>query len=146
MNNNTDRTELQQQLRLIQGIGFTALAGVAISCALLLMILAFQLNPGLPAQIGGLLSPSALAERINGSFGPAMQRVFKPMNPVLSLGYPALARIGALAFFIGTMVWVFVGLRREYVNLEAPSKKPWHDLRFWTIVSMLPHLVVYFYF
>ena len=57
-----------------------------------------------------------------------------------------LARVVTLGFFIGTMVWVFVGLKRQYVNLEAPSKKIWYDLRFWTVVSMLPHLVVYFYF
>ncbi len=79
-----------------------------------------------------------IAKLLKGFFGP--------IDAFLSMGYMPYARIVALAFFIGTMVWVFTGLKREYVNLEAPSKKPWHDLRFWTIVSMVPHLVVYFYF
>lgn len=56
-----------------------------------------------------------------------------------------LARVVTLSFFIGTMVWVFVGLKRDYVNLDAPSSHLWHDLRVWTVVSMLPHVVVYFF-
>ncbi len=56
-----------------------------------------------------------------------------------------LARVVTLSFFIGTMVWVFVGLRKEYVNLEAPSKRFYHDLRLWTVLSMLPHVIVYLF-
>ncbi len=72
--------------------------------------------------------------------------VFDPINNVLTGVYMPWARIVAVGFFIGTMVWVFVGLKRAYVNVEAPSKKIWHDLRFWTVVSMLPHVIVYIYF
>ena len=57
-----------------------------------------------------------------------------------------LARIVTIGFFTGTMVWVFVGLKKEYVNLEAPSDRFYHDLRFWTVASMIPHVIVYFYF
>ena len=56
-----------------------------------------------------------------------------------------LARVVTLGFFIGTMVWVFVGLRKEYVNLEAPSKRFYCDLRLWTVLSMLPHVIVYLF-
>ena len=56
-----------------------------------------------------------------------------------------LARILVLSFFLGTMVWVYVGLKKEYVNLEAPSKHLWHDLRLWVVLSMLPHVVVYMF-
>ena len=69
-----------------------------------------------------------------------------PINGMLSMGYPGFARFVALAFFIGTMIWVYTGLKKEYVNLEAPNKHFWCDLRLWTVVSMLPHLVVYFFF
>lgn len=56
-----------------------------------------------------------------------------------------LARIAVLSFFFGTMVWVYVGLKKEYVNLEAPSQHFWHDLRLWVVLSMLPHIVVYLF-
>jgi hypothetical protein len=87
-----------------------------------------------------------MQELVNQIFGPPAKAFFGPIDSVLAAGSMPLARTVTLAFFIGTMVWVFVGLKREYVNLEAPSRKPWHDLRFWTVVSMLPHLVVYFFF
>ena len=85
-------------------------------------------------------------EWVNNVFGPPAKAFFGPINNMLAAGSMPLARTVTLAFFIGTMIWVFLGLRREYVNLEAPSKKPWHDLRIWVVVSMLPHVIVYFFF
>ena len=83
---------------------------------------------------------------IDKAFGPPLKAFFHPIDDILATPYMPWARIVAIVFFVGTMVWVFVGLKREYVNLEAPSRHIWHDLRFWTILSMLPHVVVYFYF
>lgn len=87
-----------------------------------------------------------ISAAINTIFGPPLRAFFHPIDKLLAMHYMPGARLIALAFFIGTMIWVFVGLKREYVNLEAPSKHFYHDLRLWVIVSMLPHLVVYFYF
>lgn len=56
-----------------------------------------------------------------------------------------LARLIVVSYFIGTMIWVYAGLRKEYANLEAPSKHFWCDLRLWVVVSMLPHIVVYLF-
>ena len=83
---------------------------------------------------------------INATFGPVLRPIFHPIDSLLAQFYWPWAQVVAISFFLGTMVWVYVGLRKEYVNLEAPSKKPWHDLRIWTIASMVPHLIVYFYF
>ena len=44
------------------------------------------------------------------------------------------------------MIWVGVVLKNEYVNLDQPGKHIWTDLRLWTVISMLPHVVVYLYF
>jgi len=85
-------------------------------------------------------------ELVNDSLGRPLKWFFENIDDLLEKGYMPYARIIAVAFFVGTMVWVFVGLKREYVNIEAPSKHVWHDLRFWVIVSMLPHVIVYFYF
>lgn len=94
--------------------------------------------------MGELLA--GISTGINTVCGPPLRAVFHPIDELLGMVYMPWARIVALGFFIATMVWVFVGLKREYVNLEAPSKRFYHDLRFWTIASMLPHLIVYFYF
>ncbi|NIA13665.1 MAG: hypothetical protein GWP08_06245 [Nitrospiraceae bacterium] len=93
---------------------------------------------------------NSISAAINTIFGPPLRAFFHPIDTALAMHYipgaMLIARVVALSFFIGTMIWVFVGLKREYVNLEAPSKHFYHDLRLWVIVSMLPHLVVYFYF
>jgi hypothetical protein len=75
-----------------------------------------------------------------------LSKFFGPIDAVLAMAYMPYARIVALAFFIGTMIWVYVGLKKEYVNIERPNKHFWTDLRLWTVISMLPHLVVYFWF
>ena len=85
-----------------------------------------------------------ISSGIDNVFGPPLRAFFHPIDSALATVYMPWARVVTLAFFIGTMVWVFVGLKRQYVNLEAPSKRFYHDLRFWTIASMLPHLIVYF--
>ena len=79
-------------------------------------------------------------------FQPIFQPVFSPMNAFLTSCYMPWARIVTVCFFIATMLWVGVVLKKEYVNLDAPSPRFWADLRLWTVVSMLPHIVVYLYF
>jgi len=89
---------------------------------------------------------AAIAEGINTTLGPFLRAIFQPIDSLLAPIYMPWAKIVAIGYFVGAMVWVFVGLRKQYVNLEAPSNHVWHDLRFWTIISMLPHVVVYLYF
>ena len=89
---------------------------------------------------------SAIAAGINNTLGPTLRAIFQPIDSFLAPIYTPWATIVAVGYFVGAMVWIFVGLRREYVNLEAPSKHVWHDLRFWVVISMLPHVIVYLYF
>jgi len=91
-----------------------------------------------------------MSNSIDAMFGPFLRGIFAPTNAVFDAipeGLaPVLAKTSAVALFVGAMAWVWFGLKSEYVNLDAPSKKPWHDLRFWTVVSMAPHVLVYLYF
>jgi len=87
----------------------------------------------------------ALTEAINQFLGPLLKQVFHPIDDLLAGAYMPWAKIVALSYFVGTMIWVWVGLKKEYVNLEAPSQHLWHDLRFWTVLSMMPHVIVYLY-
>ncbi len=77
---------------------------------------------------------------------PILSKFFGPINDVLSPIYQPWATIVAIGFFVGTMLWVCFVLKESYVNLGRPAKTWWTDLRLWTVISMLPHVFVYFYF
>lgn len=87
-----------------------------------------------------------LTQTITGIFFPVLNFIFSPMNGWLSSFYMPWARIVAVGLFVGAMLWVYFGLNEKYVNLDAPGKHFWTDLRLWTVLSMLPHVLVYLYF
>lgn len=86
-----------------------------------------------------------MRERITEVFGPMLKPFFGPIDTMLEPIYMPWARIFALALFIGAMIWVW-SLRVEYVNLDRPNQKWYSDLRIWTILCMLPHVIVYLVF
>jgi hypothetical protein len=86
-----------------------------------------------------------ISQFVTEVFHPILSPFFAPINAFLGRHYLPWATLCALGLFVGAMIWVFT-LRREYVNLDAPSRHLWHDLRLWTILSMLPHVIVYLYF
>lgn len=84
-------------------------------------------------------------EAVTGVFHPVLSPVFSPINSFLGAHYLPWATLCALGLLIGAMIFVFV-LKKEYVNIDAPGKGILFDLRFWTIISMTPHVLVYLYF
>lgn len=81
---------------------------------------------------------------INDTFGPVLRPVFHQIDVLLGDVYMPWARICAVGLFLIAMIWVYT-LRPEYVNLDAPRKAWYTDLRIWTVVSMLPHVFVYLF-
>jgi len=79
-------------------------------------------------------------------FEPIIAPIFRPISKFLENTYQPWAKISALGLFIGTMLWVWFGMKKEYVNLGRNKESIWTDLRWWTIISMLPHIIVYLYF
>lgn len=79
-------------------------------------------------------------------FYPILSRIFTPINALLNPIYQPWATIVAISFFVGTMIWVSLILKESYVNQGRPNQRWWSDLRVWTVISMLPHVFVYFYF
>lgn len=67
------------------------------------------------------------------------------MNGPLSALPPLVWTLSAVGLFLAAMAWVFM-LKKEYVNVDSPGKGPQYDLRFWTVISMTPHIIVYLYF
>lgn len=81
---------------------------------------------------------------INDNMGPLLKPIFHPMNEAISGIYMPWARICAVGLFLVAMAWVFT-LRKEYVNLDAPSKAWYADLRLWTVIAMVPHVIIYLF-
>ncbi|MGI6460258.1 MAG: hypothetical protein ACOX5J_09210 [Candidatus Hydrogenedentales bacterium] len=89
--------------------------------------------------------PETAPNLITKIFKPVLQPFFDPINDFLGRYYMPWATICALGVFFSAMVGVFL-LRKEYVNVDAPKKGFFYDLRVWTIFCMLPHVLVYLYF
>ncbi len=86
-----------------------------------------------------------MSEWITEFFGPLLRPVFGPIDQLLHPVYMPWARVFALALFFGAMIWVWT-LRVEYVNVDRPNNKWYTDLRVWTVLCMLPHVIVYMVF
>lgn len=87
-----------------------------------------------------------MSAAISAVFDAPLQAFFHPINSLFSPIPPIWWIVSAVGLFTAAMLWVWFGLRKEYVNLDAPGDKPWHDLRWWTVVSMTPHVLIYIYF
>ena len=87
-----------------------------------------------------------MTELINRIFGPPLRTIFDPFNRMFESISPdtayLLSKIFVVLLFVIPMIWVFL-LKKEYVNIDAPNKRFWNDLRFWTIISMTPQIIIY---
>ena len=84
------------------------------------------------------------SEWVTNVFGPILKPVFHSIDSLFDDIYMPWARLSADALFVGAIIWVFT-LKKEYVNLDAPSNRWYADLRIWTIVCLLPHIFVYLF-
>ncbi|MFM1921906.1 MAG: hypothetical protein RLZZ303_3540 [Candidatus Hydrogenedentota bacterium] len=95
--------------------------------------------------MAGLLD--SISAGINSTFQAPLQFVFHPVNDALAaITEPMVWRFCAMALFVLPMLWVWFGLRKEYVNLDSPGQGLLYDLRLWTVLSMTPHVVFYLLF
>lgn len=81
---------------------------------------------------------------VTSTFHGPLSRVFDPIHSRLTLIPEIWWKMSAVSLFVGTMIWVFA-LNRAYVDLDRPNRHTWTDLRLWTVVSMIPHVLVYLY-
>lgn len=79
-------------------------------------------------------------------FYPILAPIFVPINNFLGMLPDWLAGVCGVGIFLVTMVWVGLILNKDYVNRGRPYKSLATDLRLWTVISMTPHVLVYFYF
>lgn len=79
-------------------------------------------------------------------FQPILLPIFKPVDRALRLVPDRAAGVCGVGLFVCAMIWVALLLNPQYVNRGRPYKSWWTDLRLWTVISMTPHVLVYFYF
>jgi hypothetical protein len=89
---------------------------------------------------------NALQNFCKAHFYEYLYPIFKPIDTLLAKIHQPVFSICAVGLFVCTMIWVCFILREDYVNRGRPYKSVWTDLRIWTVLSMLPHVLVYFYF
>jgi len=79
-------------------------------------------------------------------FYPVLSPLFTPIDHALRLLPDGAASVCGVGLFVTAMAWVGLFLNKDYVNRGRPYKSIWTDLRLWTVISMTPHVIVYFYF
>jgi len=82
---------------------------------------------------------------INENLSGPMASLFAWPNAAIGALPDVTAKLFAVLLFLGGIAVVFI-LRKEYVNVDRPGDSVLYDLRLWTILSMLPHVVIYLYF
>jgi hypothetical protein len=88
----------------------------------------------------------ALTNFCDSVFYPILSKFFLPVNDALGHIPNWVAGWCGVGIFVLTMIWVGLLLNPNYVNRGRPYKSIWTDLRLWTVISMTPHVLVYFYF
>ncbi len=80
-------------------------------------------------------------------FYPVLSPIFKPVDRFMRwVDRPNLGGFCGMGLFLSAMLWVGFLLNKDYVNRGRTVKSIATDLRVWTVISMTPHVLVYFYF
>jgi len=79
-------------------------------------------------------------------FYPVLSPIFTPIDNALRMLPDWASSVCGVGLFLTAMAWVGLFLNKDYVNRGRPYKSVWTDLRLWTVISMTPHVIVYFYF
>jgi len=80
---------------------------------------------------------------ISATFSGPLAAFFRPIDVIFTPFGPGAYKFFAVGLFACTVVWVMFILKKEYVNLDQPKPGFLYDLRLWTLVSMLPHVIIY---
>ncbi len=91
-------------------------------------------SDGTPEWLDSALNPLARA----------LRAVLAPLDSFLG-GLPLeVGRWCAAVLLVAAALGVFL-LKRDYVYLGAPDKAAWRDLRFWTLLALLPYVAIYLF-
>jgi hypothetical protein len=80
---------------------------------------------------------------ISSTFSKPLSYIFSPIDGFLTPIDVSVSKFFAVGLFLATICWVMFILKKEYVNLDQPKKGIFYDLRLWTLVSMVPHMLIY---
>lgn len=97
-------------------------------------------------QSGLAALKSSGSQWISDTFSGPLQTIFHPIDNLFVGANPAVFKFFAVGLFVATILWVMLILKKEYVNIDRPKKGIIYDLRLWTLISMSPHMIIYWFF
>ena len=89
---------------------------------------------------------SSMSSWISDTFSGPLQSIFHPIDNLFIGADPSVYKFFAVGLFVATILWVMFILKKEYVNVDQPKKGLIYDLRVWTLISMSPHMIIYWIF
>ena len=78
-------------------------------------------------------------------FARWLHDLLEPLDTFLASLSTEVGRYCSVALFIIAAILVWA-LHKDSVYRGAPDLRPWRDLRVWTVVFLLPYLVIYLFF
>jgi hypothetical protein len=73
---------------------------------------------------------------------PGLRAMLAPLDAWLNSLPWWTGRACAVGLFAIVGLWALT-LKRSYIYLGAPDKRLWRDLRIWTVLALLPYIIIY---
>jgi hypothetical protein len=88
---------------------------------------------------------NAFSEFVKTHVAPGLKSLLVPLDAWIDSLPLWTGTVCAVGLFVIVGLWALT-LRREYIYLGAPDQARWRDLRIWTILVLLPYIIIYLVF
>jgi hypothetical protein len=82
---------------------------------------------------------------IRETLGPSLKSAHTFLDHWIDRLPPDAGRYCAVGLFVLAGLWVLT-LKRDFIYLSAPDRRPWRDLRLWAVLALLPYILIYWWF
>lgn len=88
---------------------------------------------------------NAFSEWLKAHVAPSLKTVLAPLDAWINSLPLWTGKACAVGLFVIVGLWALT-LKRDYIYLGAPDRARWRDLRVWTVLVLLPYIIVYLVF
>ena len=88
---------------------------------------------------------NAFSEFMKSNVAPHLKALLTPLDQLIDTLPLWVGTACAIGLFVIVGIWALT-LKRSYIYLGAPDQAAWRDLRIWTIIVLLPYIIVYLIF
>jgi len=83
-----------------------------------------------------------ISQWIRSNLGPPLKSLHEPIDNWLGSLPMWVAMACAIGLFVLAGIWVWT-LRDDFIFRGAPDRSRWRDLRIWSMVVLLPYIMIY---